>query len=122
MVEHVVLFQMKEGFTEEQEQDMLDHLYTLQYQLRGIIAVSVGLCSISLQLLSTSIHDAIYNKCFVLRFGLQVAPPIKIQMGVHMAFSCAFLRQRPWQVTMIVRLVGRLQMSTSFLITMYEEM
>lgn len=42
VVEHVVLFQMKEGFTEEQEQDMLDHLYTLQYQLRGIIAVSVG--------------------------------------------------------------------------------
>lgn len=42
VVEHVVLFQMKKGFTEEQEKDMLDHLYTLQYQLRGILAVSLG--------------------------------------------------------------------------------
>eukprot|EP00250_Pteridium_aquilinum_P007126 c16910_g1_i1 orf=2404-2748(-) len=42
VIEHAVLFQMKEGFTEEQEKDMLDHLYTLQYQLRGIIAISLG--------------------------------------------------------------------------------
>ncbi|KAI5068941.1 hypothetical protein GOP47_0015242 [Adiantum capillus-veneris] len=42
VIEHVVIFQMKMGFTEEQEKDMLDHLYTLQYQLRGIISISLG--------------------------------------------------------------------------------
>lgn len=43
VIEHIALFQMKEGFTEDQEKDMLDHLYTLQYQLRGIVAVSLGI-------------------------------------------------------------------------------
>lgn len=33
---------MKKDFTEEQEKNMLDHLFTLQYQMRGIIAVSLG--------------------------------------------------------------------------------
>lgn len=42
VIEHVALFQMKKDFTDEQEKDMLDHLYTLQYQMRGIIAVSLG--------------------------------------------------------------------------------
>lgn len=43
VIEHIALFQMKEGLTEDQEKDMLDHLYTLQYQLRGIVAVSLGI-------------------------------------------------------------------------------
>ncbi|MCO5582879.1 hypothetical protein L7F22_036780 [Adiantum nelumboides] len=42
VIEHIAIFQMKKGFTEDQEKDMLDHLYTLQYQLRGIISVSLG--------------------------------------------------------------------------------
>jgi hypothetical protein len=42
VVEHVVLFQMKEDFTDEQEKDMLDHLFTLQYRFRGILAISLG--------------------------------------------------------------------------------
>jgi hypothetical protein len=29
VVEHVVLFQMKEDFNDEQEEDMFDHLFTL---------------------------------------------------------------------------------------------
>ncbi|KAJ7526773.1 hypothetical protein O6H91_16G022700 [Diphasiastrum complanatum] len=33
---------MQESFTESQEEDMLDHLYTLQYQFRGILAISLG--------------------------------------------------------------------------------
>jgi hypothetical protein len=37
-----VLFQMKEDFTDEQEKDMLDHLFTLQYRFRGILAISLG--------------------------------------------------------------------------------
>jgi hypothetical protein len=41
-VEHVVLLQMEEDMTDEQEKDMLDHLYSLQYHYRGILAVSLG--------------------------------------------------------------------------------
>ncbi|XP_024358464.1 uncharacterized protein [Physcomitrium patens] len=42
VVEHVVLLQMEEDMTDEQEKDMLDHLYSLQYHYRGILAVSLG--------------------------------------------------------------------------------
>ncbi|KAG0598600.1 hypothetical protein M758_12G086700 [Ceratodon purpureus] len=42
VVEHVVLLQMEEDLTDEQEKDMLDHLYSLQYHYRGILAVSLG--------------------------------------------------------------------------------
>jgi len=42
-VEHLVLFKMKD-MTDEQEKDMLDHLYSLQYHYRGILAVSLGAC------------------------------------------------------------------------------
>lgn len=41
-MEHVVLLQMEEDMTDEQEKDMLDHLYSLQYHYRGILAVSLG--------------------------------------------------------------------------------
>eukprot|EP01018_Ginkgo_biloba_P034066 Gb_28450 [translate_table: standard] len=42
VVEHIVLFRAKAGFSEEQEKDMLDFLYTSQYHMRGIIAISLG--------------------------------------------------------------------------------
>ncbi|KAH9325122.1 hypothetical protein KI387_005300, partial [Taxus chinensis] len=42
VMEHVVLFRTKEGFSDEQEKDMLDFLYTSQYHMRGIIAISLG--------------------------------------------------------------------------------
>ena len=41
-MEHVVLLQMEEHLTDEQEKDMLDHLFSLQYYYRGILAVSLG--------------------------------------------------------------------------------
>jgi hypothetical protein len=42
VVEHVVLYKMKDDLTDEQEKDMLDHLFSLQYRFRGILAVSLG--------------------------------------------------------------------------------
>lgn len=42
VVEHIVLFRTKAGFSDEQEKDMLDFLYTSQYHMRGIIAISLG--------------------------------------------------------------------------------
>ncbi|EOA27745.1 hypothetical protein CARUB_v10023899mg [Capsella rubella] len=42
VVEHVSLIKAKEDLSEEQEKDMLDYLYTTQYQMRGIVAISVG--------------------------------------------------------------------------------
>ncbi|KAG0621266.1 hypothetical protein M758_3G006300 [Ceratodon purpureus] len=41
-MEHLVLYKMKGDITDEQEKDMLDHLYSLQYHYRGILAVSLG--------------------------------------------------------------------------------
>ncbi|KAK4354605.1 hypothetical protein RND71_026799 [Anisodus tanguticus] len=45
VVEHVCLLKGKEDLSEEQEKDMLDYLYTTQYQMRGVLSVSLGLIS-----------------------------------------------------------------------------
>ncbi|KAL5727568.1 hypothetical protein ACHQM5_000751 [Ranunculus cassubicifolius] len=42
VVEHVCLLKAKEGLSDEEEKDMLDYLYTLQYQMGGIVAISLG--------------------------------------------------------------------------------
>ncbi|KAK6158164.1 hypothetical protein DH2020_005478 [Rehmannia glutinosa] len=42
VVEHICLIKAKEDLSEEQEKDMLDYLYTMQYQMRGIISISLG--------------------------------------------------------------------------------
>lgn len=36
------LIKGKEDLSEEQEKDMLDYLYTTQYQMRGILSISLG--------------------------------------------------------------------------------
>ncbi|GBG92909.1 hypothetical protein CBR_g57728 [Chara braunii] len=38
VVEHVVLLKMKDNLSEEEEKDMLDHVFTLQYMIRSILA------------------------------------------------------------------------------------
>ncbi|KAL0547057.1 hypothetical protein IC582_016979 [Cucumis melo] len=40
--EHISLLKAKENISEDEENDMLDYLYTTQYQMRGIVAVSLG--------------------------------------------------------------------------------
>ncbi|CBI34706.3 stress-response A/B barrel domain-containing protein UP3 isoform X1 [Vitis vinifera] len=42
VVEHICLLKAKENLSEEEEKDMLDYLYTTQYQMRGIIAITLG--------------------------------------------------------------------------------
>ncbi|MCD7448579.1 hypothetical protein HAX54_044525 [Datura stramonium] len=42
VVEHVCLLKGKEDLSEEKEKDMLDYLYTTQYQMRGIVSISLG--------------------------------------------------------------------------------
>ncbi|KAL3833519.1 hypothetical protein ACJIZ3_008255 [Penstemon smallii] len=42
IVEHLCLLKAKENLSEEEENDMLDYLYTTQYQMRGILAISLG--------------------------------------------------------------------------------
>ncbi|CAH2059790.1 unnamed protein product [Thlaspi arvense] len=42
VVEHVCLIKAKENLSDKEEKDMLDYLYTSQYQMRGIVAISVG--------------------------------------------------------------------------------
>ncbi|XP_075508586.1 stress-response A/B barrel domain-containing protein UP3 isoform X2 [Primulina tabacum] len=42
VVEHICLLKAKKDLSEEQEQVMLDYLYTTQYQMRGIVAISLG--------------------------------------------------------------------------------
>lgn len=41
-MEHICLLKAKENLSEEEEKDMLDYLYTTQYQMRGIIAITLG--------------------------------------------------------------------------------
>ena len=43
VVDHAVLFHMKEELTEEQEKEMLDALFTLQYQTKGVLYLSAGM-------------------------------------------------------------------------------
>lgn len=42
VMEHICLLKAKEEISEEEENDMLDYLYTTQYQMGGIIAISLG--------------------------------------------------------------------------------
>ncbi|WVZ22999.1 hypothetical protein V8G54_001543 [Vigna mungo] len=42
IVEHVCLLKAKQDLSEEEENDMLDHLYTTQYQMGGVVAISLG--------------------------------------------------------------------------------
>ncbi|KAJ4846379.1 hypothetical protein Tsubulata_038934 [Turnera subulata] len=42
VVEHISLLKAKQGLSDEDEKDMLDYLYTSQYQMRGVVALSLG--------------------------------------------------------------------------------
>lgn len=42
VVDHICLLKAKEDLSDEEEKDMLDFLYTTQYQMRGILSVSLG--------------------------------------------------------------------------------
>ncbi|KAJ9176890.1 hypothetical protein P3X46_012156 [Hevea brasiliensis] len=42
VVEHICLLKAKQNLSEEEENDMLDYLYTSQYQMHGIVAISLG--------------------------------------------------------------------------------
>lgn len=41
-MEHIILLRAKPNISDAEEKDMLDYLYTSQYQMRGILAVSLG--------------------------------------------------------------------------------
>ncbi|KAG4391555.1 hypothetical protein GLYMA_05G205300v4 [Glycine max] len=42
IVEHVCLLKAKQDLSEDEENDMLDYLYTTQYQMGGVVAISLG--------------------------------------------------------------------------------
>ncbi|CAL4928630.1 unnamed protein product [Urochloa decumbens] len=42
IVEHIIFLRAKPNISDAEEKDMLDYLYTSQYQMRGILAVSLG--------------------------------------------------------------------------------
>ncbi|KAM7270673.1 hypothetical protein ACFE04_029887 [Oxalis oulophora] len=42
VVEHICLLKSKPDLSDKEEKDMLDYLYTSQYQMRGIVAISLG--------------------------------------------------------------------------------
>ncbi|KAK4262740.1 hypothetical protein QN277_028260 [Acacia crassicarpa] len=47
VVEHICLLKAKQDLSDEEETDMLDHLYTTQYQMGGVVAISLGRISAS---------------------------------------------------------------------------
>lgn len=42
VVEHILLLKAKVELSDVEEKDILDNLYTSQYQMRGVIAISLG--------------------------------------------------------------------------------
>lgn len=60
VVEHLCLLKAKRDLSDEEEKDMLDYLYTTQYQMRGILAVSLG------RLSDQNVED--YSHAVFLRF------------------------------------------------------
>ncbi|KAL2902445.1 Stress-response A/B barrel domain-containing protein UP3 [Bienertia sinuspersici] len=46
VVDHLCLLRAKEDLSDEQEKDMLDYLYTSQYHMAGIVAISLGRSSV----------------------------------------------------------------------------
>lgn len=48
-MEHVFLLKAKEDLSGEEEKDMLDYLYTAQYQMGGIVAISLGEMLVSIR-------------------------------------------------------------------------
>ncbi|WCJ37540.1 Stress responsive alpha-beta barrel domain protein [Euphorbia peplus] len=42
VVEHICLLEARKDLSDEDENDMLDYLYTCQYQMPGILAISLG--------------------------------------------------------------------------------
>ncbi|PUZ43230.1 hypothetical protein GQ55_9G645700 [Panicum hallii var. hallii] len=42
IVEHIILLGAKPNISDAEEKDMLDYLYTSQYQMRGILTISLG--------------------------------------------------------------------------------
>ncbi|KAJ8449286.1 hypothetical protein Cgig2_002418 [Carnegiea gigantea] len=42
IVEHIFLLKAKKDLSEQEEKDMLDYLYTSQYHMGGIVAISLG--------------------------------------------------------------------------------
>lgn len=51
IVEHICLLKAKDDLSEHDENDMLDYLYTTQYQMGGIVAISLGKCKCYVSLL-----------------------------------------------------------------------
>lgn len=49
-MEHIFLLKAKEDLSDEEEKDMLDYLYTAQYLMGGIVAISLGEIFISIQI------------------------------------------------------------------------
>lgn len=41
-MEHVCLLKAKQDLSQEEENGMLDYLYTTQYQMGGVVATSLG--------------------------------------------------------------------------------
>jgi hypothetical protein len=72
VVEHVCLLKAKKFLSDEDEKDMLDYLYTSQYQMRGIVAVSLGhfLFIIQLQMciLCLKIETLAYISCNIFSY------------------------------------------------------
>lgn len=66
-MEHICLLKAKEEISEEEENDMLDYLYTTQYQMGGIIAISLGKIYVSL---TRSIIDTLFSTLTLRTFTL----------------------------------------------------
>lgn len=84
--EHISLLKAKENISEEEENDMLDYLYTTQYQMRGIVAVSLG--EFLTFLLSKTMERSELRVKFTFLLILQDVLVVKIMKAIPMVCIC----------------------------------
>ncbi|TYJ05775.1 hypothetical protein E1A91_A12G186900v1 [Gossypium mustelinum] len=87
VVEHICLLKANKNISEDEEKEMLDYLYTSQYQMRGMVAISLG------QISGEAKED--YTHAVFMRFGskedlakLYENPPYLQVMKKHVLPYC----------------------------------
>lgn len=96
--EHISLLKAKENISEEEENDMLDYLYTTQYQMKGIVAVSLGgFFGLLLKIMERSYYLFVI---FIFLLLLQDVPVIKTMKGIPMVCICVSKKRKTFKNSM----------------------
>lgn len=68
-MEHIILLRANPNISDAEEKDMLDYLYTSQYQMRGILTVSLGEAYIHFNCRISQNYELQFGICDILDAG-----------------------------------------------------